>query len=75
MSYPKAWRLLSPKEMSSLEPPVLLTLQVGKYFQIKERKSNLTQELRAGTVTFLTVGQLASMRKHAVLHMHLLCKR
>ena len=29
--------------------------QVGQYFDINARKSTFTQELRAGTVTFLTV--------------------
>lgn len=29
--------------------------QVGTYFDIVSRKSTLTQEIRAGTVTFLTV--------------------
>ena len=29
---------------------------MGKYFQLKERNSTFTTELRAGTVTFLTVG-------------------
>ena len=30
-------------------------LQVGRYFKTVERKTTLFQELRAGTVTFLTV--------------------
>lgn len=29
--------------------------QVGAYFQLKERGSNFTTEMRAGTATFLTV--------------------
>lgn len=33
----------------------LLFSQVGQYFDINARKSTFTQELRAGTVTFLTV--------------------
>jgi hypothetical protein len=33
--------------------------QVGRYFKIKERKTSFTTELRAGTVTFLTVGVIA----------------
>lgn len=33
-------------------------MQVGRYFQLKERGSTLTTELRAGTVTFLTVGEV-----------------
>ncbi len=40
-------------------------LQVGKYFQLKERKSTFTTELRAGTVTFLTVRQPASLPRRA----------
>ncbi len=32
-----------------------LCCQVGKFFQLEERKSCFTQEVRAGTVTFLTV--------------------
>lgn len=34
--------------------------QAGKYFKVKERKSCLTTELRAGTVTFLTARPPAS---------------
>ena len=29
--------------------------QVGRFFHLEERKSCFTQEVRAGTVTFLTV--------------------
>lgn len=32
-----------------------LLLQVGRYFQLNERKSTFSTELRAGVVTFLTV--------------------
>jgi xanthine/uracil/vitamin C permease (AzgA family) len=32
-----------------------IRLQLGRYFKLKERKSNFLNELRAGTVTFLTV--------------------
>jgi hypothetical protein len=41
-----------PAESRALGGPVL---QVGKYFRLKERNSTFTTELRAGTVTFLTV--------------------
>ena len=37
---------------SSSSPAVA---QVGTYFLLKERRSKFTTELRAGTVTFLTV--------------------
>ena len=39
-------------------PHVMLSLatQFGKAFAFKERKANLLTEMRAGTVTFLTVG-------------------
>lgn len=30
-------------------------MQVGRYFKVKERRSNLTTELRSGLVTFLTM--------------------
>eukprot|EP00887_Chlorella_sp_A99_P002223 scaffold21.g2223.t1 len=34
---------------------------VGKYFKIKERNSTLTQDLRGGTVTFLTVAYILAV--------------
>lgn len=36
--------------------------RVGKYFEVQDRKSALTTELRAGTVTFLTVRQVVEAR-------------
>lgn len=41
-----------------LTPSLLCVAQVGKWFAITERGSTFTTELRAGTVTFLTVGLL-----------------
>lgn len=33
----------------------LFIVQVGRYFKVEQRNSSLWQEIRAGTVTFLTV--------------------
>ena len=38
-----------------IDVTLLLALQFGKAFALKERKANLLTEMRAGTVTFLTV--------------------
>ena len=39
----------------SLRGSRLAPLQVGRYFALTERRSKFSTELRAGTVTFLTV--------------------
>lgn len=44
------WRVGAPLLMACLSVP-----QFGRYFDLEGRKSTFTLELRAGTVTFLTV--------------------
>ncbi len=39
---------------------MLLPDQVGKYFKVSERGTSLSQELFAGSVTFITVGKASS---------------
>ena len=41
--------------------------QVGKYFRLKERNSTFTTEMRAGTVTFLTVRRAWTAQSWLVL--------
>ena len=68
-----AWSLPPP---AGLLPPLLTTLRpphptpcaqrVGKWFKIKERNSCLTQELRGGTVTFLTVAYILAVNANII---------
>ncbi|EIE24456.1 hypothetical protein COCSUDRAFT_14437, partial [Coccomyxa subellipsoidea C-169] len=38
----------------------------GRYFKVEQRKSNLLNELRAGTVTFLTIAYILSVNSNIV---------